>query len=145
MIRIFVITLLVLATSAQASETWLTINVGSYHINAKKDYNQQNYGVGVEYHNDDLIFMAGEYRNSSYKDSVYAMGGWMPLKLGVVNAGATIGAVNGYPNINGGGFTLAVAGVVSAEWDKVGVNLIVLPKVKDKTPLTLGLQLKIKF
>lgn len=128
-----------------SADTWLTINTGSYHVNAKKNYNQQNYGAGIEYQSGELILMAGGYRNSAYKNSLYAMGGWLPLKYGNIKAGAMLGIVNGYPGMNDGGIIPVAAGIVSAEYGHVGVNLILLPTSKEKTPLTLGFQVKFKF
>ena len=130
--------------SAVADDTWLTINTGSYHINAKKDYNQKNYGVGIEHHIGDFVLTGGIYRNSSYKNSLYAMGGWLPLKFGEVSIGAVAGVANGYPGMNDGGVIFVVAGIVGIEFEQVGANLIILP-ASDNTPLTLGAQVKFKF
>ena len=132
---------LICTMPAQADETWITLNAGSYHVDVKKDYNQKNYGVGIEHHIGDFVLTGGMYRNSAYKNSLYAMGGWMPLEIHGVKVGVIAGIANGYPGMNDGGLIFVAAGVI----DFGPINILIIPSVKDKTPLTIGVQVKLIF
>ena len=131
--------------NTQAAETWGVINTTSYHVNSKQKPNQNNYGVGIEYHDESLVYLAGAYKNSVDKTSVYGMIGWMPIEVGAVKMGVAAGVVNGYPRMNNGGIAPAVVGMVSVEFEKVGANVMIIPGYKDKAPLTFGFQVKFKF
>lgn len=56
-----------------------------------------------------------------------------------------IGAVTGYPGYNDGGIAPAGGLIAKAEGDRVGVNVIYLPRIADITPHTLALQFKLRF
>jgi hypothetical protein len=134
---------------ANAGDVWIDLNATSFHFSEGK-YNQKNIGVGFEYHlpNDDFLILAGRYRNSVNMKSTYLLGGWTPVefKAGPVRfkMGAVAGAINGYPELNNGGIGAIGAGLVRAEYKDVGVNLFMLPSAK-KSPLTVGVQFKVKF
>lgn len=129
---------LLLNTNAIAQDTYLTLNVGSYHANAEKKYNQKNYGLGLEHHIGDFSLSGGIYYNSSYRTSLYALGGWTPLEVAGVKVGILAGIANGYPGMNASGPIFVAAAILSTEY----VNVLIIPSNGDKTPLTVGLQIK---
>lgn len=110
-------------------------------------YNAFNAGVGVEYHGlalPDLVGMAGYYRNSRYKPSLYVQIGWTPVHLGLwVSAGATAGVLTGYRQLQRYG-DVAVGGLVRIESGRLGGNVIVMPGYGE-TPWVLALQIKARF
>jgi hypothetical protein len=139
------ITLLLMPSLAVAGEWWGVATLASYHVNTEKKFNQRNYGLGLEYQTGDMAYVAGQYKNSHYRSSVYAMAVWTPLSVGVLHAGGAIGVVNGYPGINNGGLGPAAVGIVKLEMQRVGLNLVVSPAVSNNSPLTFALQVKFKF
>jgi hypothetical protein len=139
------ITLLLMPSLAVAGEWWGVGTLASYHANTEEKFNQRNYGLGLEYQTGDMAYVAGQYRNSQYRSSVYAMAVWTPLSVGVLHAGGGIGVVNGYRGINNGGLGPAAVGIVKLEMQRVGLNMVVSPAVSDKSPLTFALQVKFKF
>ncbi|HEY4556172.1 MAG TPA: hypothetical protein VIG68_07040 [Lysobacter sp.] len=133
---------------------WLDVNVGSRHFGdrsdflaAGEDFNEFNPGVGVEVQWQPRHALAGGYfRNSVDRDSLYALYQYTPLQLGRrVRLGAMVGAVTGYPGYNDGGLAPAGGLLAKIEGARVGANLILLPRIRDVTPTTLGLQLKLRL
>jgi len=106
------------------SKTYLDLNIASHHFVDKSNpghkvwsgkesrpYNQQNYGVGVTHMKEvwqstggDVTALvggsAGYYRNSMYKDSVYALANaeasYRATPTVSVGIGMQVGAVTGY-------------------------------------------------
>ena len=120
-------------------------NVTSYHFSQYREYmNTDNRGLGVEYASGDMLGMIGEYRNSNKQHSDYALAAYTPWHFGPVSIGGAIGGVNGYSGVNAGGWFPAAAGLIRAEFGKLGANLLIMPKTKD-SPYTLGLQAKYAY
>ncbi len=71
-----------LATELVDIRPHLTVNIGSYHLNASQDFNEVNPGLGVGLTfgianpNIELDIEIGQYRNSLSDNSVYIMGAW---------------------------------------------------------------------
>lgn len=125
-------------------DMWFVANTMSHHLSEQK-FNEKNYGLGLEYHfTDDVFVMAGKYKNSVDKKSAYALGAWTPLRFGRVGIGIAAGAVNGYPALNNGKVAPIAAGIIRVEDKHLGLNVIAVPKFKE-SPATIGLQLKWKF
>lgn len=157
----FVVLLLAVAGTARAQqveraspEWWGNLNLVSYHLGEEDEFlapgerfNQENWGGGVEVQwQPRHAVSAGYYRNSVDEDSWYALYHYTPLQLGrFVRAGGMAGVVTGYPGYNDGGIAPAGGLVAKVEGDRVGVNLIYLPKISDITPNTLALQFKVRF
>lgn len=142
------------ADARPAAQWWGNVNLVSHHFGDEDDYlapgedfNQSNYGAGVEVQwQPRHAVSAGYYRNSVDEDSYYALYHYTPLALGrYVRFGGMVGAVTGYPGYNDGGLGPAAGLVAKIEGRRVGANLIYLPRVSDVTPHTLGLQFKIRF
>lgn len=154
------VVLLPLAGAASAQDVrprpqvWGNVNLVSYHLGDEEeflppgeDFNQENYGGGIEVQwKPRHAVAAGYYRNSVDEDSFYALYHYTPLELGrFVRVGGMIGAVTGYPGYNDGGIAPAGGFIAKIENNRVGVNVIYLPKIADITPNTLALQFKVRF
>jgi hypothetical protein len=127
---------------------WVSATVASKHINTNDKFNERNPGIGIEYHHsEDIVLVAGEYRNSVWRDSFYAMAAYTPLHIGFASIGVAGGIITGYPAYHNGNPAPAAFGLVRLEGERFGGNLIVIPPIqaKDYTPLTIGLQLKYRF
>jgi hypothetical protein len=136
---VVIVLMFILDTHAKA-DTWGVASVTSYHFD-DGNHNQKNLGVGLEQTiNEDWSVMAGEYKNSMYRTSVYAGVVWKPLRLGDFHFGFAGGAITGYLSHP---VPLAVP-TMSWEHQRIGANLFFAPHVKD-APGVLGLQLKFKF
>lgn len=137
-----------------APEWWGNLNLVSHHFGdeeeflaAGEDFNQENWGAGVELQwKPRHAASAGYYRNSVDEDSWYALYHYTPLQLGrYVRVGGMVGAVTGYPGYNDGGLAPAGGLVAKIEGARLGLNLIYLPRIADVTPDTLGLQFKLRL
>lgn len=135
-------------------EWWGNVNLASYHFGDEEEFlgpggrfNQENFGLGVEVQwQPRHAVAAGYFRNSVDENSLYALYHYTPLQLGrYVRAGGMIGVVTGYPGYNDGGIAPAGGLIAKVEGDRVGLNLIYLPKISDISPNTLGLQFKLRF
>lgn len=96
--------------TAQAAEPshlsrWaLDVNTTSVHTEAwaRRDLNQNNPGLGLEYQfSPNWSAMGGFYRNSYSRTSAYALGAWTPLHFDLpfsltASAGLAAGLVSGY-------------------------------------------------
>lgn len=140
--------------AASAPQWWGNVNLVSHHFGDEddflaegEDFNQSNYGLGVEVQwQPRHAVSAGYYRNSVDEDSYYALYHYTPLALGpFVRFGGMLGVVTGYPGYNDGGAGPAAGLVAKIEGRRVGANLIYLPRVSEVTPHTLGLQFKVRF
>ena len=56
-----------------------------------------------------------------------------------------LGLVGGDPGYNDGNAGVGGGFVLKAEGGRFGATLVLLPRIPDSTPLTLGLQLKVRF
>jgi hypothetical protein len=86
--------------SAKAAELSIVAHSFSKHI-VNHDFNERNYGAALRLEKDDFAIQAGAYRNSFYKDTVYAGVDWSPLHYNLsgcfnLNAGLYVGGATGY-------------------------------------------------
>lgn len=125
-------------TPAKADDgLWITSGMWSRHPNEQHyQYNQHNVGIGLAYQRGNYNLVAGEYDNSLRHHSNYLGIINQPYSLGPVRIGYLAGFVSGYTKTPA--FAPAVAPVLSYEYRKVGINLIVIPSV------VTAIQLKIK-
>ncbi len=125
-----------LAANAQGAPVgkWqLSIGGLSYHIPHDRPRNEVNYGLGVEYQwTKNTAFQAGFYENSGYSRSKYLFVQYHPFELFNVRFGATAGLVDGYPTLNDGKFAPVVVATFSKQWERMGINGIFMPPLKDK-------------
>ncbi|PQV53314.1 hypothetical protein [Paraburkholderia sp. BL21I4N1] len=84
---------------------YVDLNLHAYHFDrtAKKenDFNENNWGGGLEYTNDVVGVMAGYYRNSIWRPSWYLLARYTPVQLDItskdrVNVGIVAGGLSGY-------------------------------------------------
>ena len=135
-----VIVLMVILDTHAKADTWVVGSVTSYHFDSA-GHNQRNYGIGVEQVlNERWSLMAGEYRNSNYRTSVYAGVAWRPLRAGDFHFGFAGGAISGYLKHP----VPMVVPTASWEHEQFGANVFFAPHVKD-APGVIGLQVKFKF
>ncbi|MFP7722524.1 hypothetical protein [Lysobacter sp. A3-1-A15] len=137
--------------AAEPPQWWANVNLASQHFGDEDEFlpqgesfNQFNPGLGVEAQWQPRHAVAvGFYRNSIDDNSLYALYRYTPLQLGRhVRIGGMIGAVTGYPGYNEGGVAPAAGLVAKIEGERLGANVILLPRIADKIPATLGLQFK---
>ncbi|WP_186083208.1 hypothetical protein [Burkholderia gladioli] len=84
---------------------YVDLNLHAYHFDrqAKKEYdfNENNWGGGLEYTNDVVGVMVGYYRNSIWRPSWYLLGRYSPVQFDFtskdrMNVGIVAGALSGY-------------------------------------------------
>jgi len=133
------IVFMVLAIPA-LSQTWLTGTTASYHFD-RNDYEEENWGIGIERpFYEKVRGVAGVYRNSFSKTSIYVGGVYSPFTFGPAAVGVMGGLFTGY----GDGFQLVIAPVLSVEGETMGANLLYVPPYGDHRGL-VALQLKWKL
>ena len=149
-------TALAVASAAQAqtaglienqplSETWLNAGFYSYHFQRDKNLNDSNPGLGAEYRFSTVASAtAGRFYNSDRAYSNYLGVYYQPLHVGPLRVGAVIGGFNGYPKMRDGGWFPALIPTLSYEYQRVGVNLAIVPSYKDRLYGALSFQLKLK-
>jgi hypothetical protein len=136
-----------------ASHLWLSSGFWSHHTRRADRYQQNNTGAGIEWHGagawQDFQVNAGHYRNSRNRPSNYLQVGWMPLQLSLpagfeLSGGASVGAVNGYPRMKGGGYFPTFVPALSLQWQRLGMNLVYIPSV-GTVDGAFALQLKVRL
>lgn len=131
--------------SKPISELWLNPGFYSYHFQKNKGLNNSNFGLGGEYRYSTVSSVTlGVFDNSDRQTSYYAGWYWQPLGMGPVRFGAVVGAMNGYPKMQNGGWFLAVIPTASVEYKNVAANLMFIPGYKDRLYGAISLQLKFK-
>ena len=140
--------------AADPPQWWLDVNLASQHFGDEDEFlaegesfNEFNPGLGVEVQwQPRHAVAAGYFRNSVDDDSLYALYQYTPLQLGrYVRVGGMVGAVTGSPGHNDGGPAPAAGLVAKIEGARLGANVIVLPRIADRIPATLGLQFKVRL
>ena len=142
-----------LTAHAAEPQWWANVNLASQHfgeedeyLNEGESFTEFNPGLGVEVQwQPRHAVAAGFFRNSVDEDSVYALYQYTPLALGRhVLVGGMVGGVTGYPGYNDGGVAPAAGVVAKIEGERVGANLVLLPRIAGKIPATVGLQVKLR-
>lgn len=107
----------------------------SHHINVKKQFNENNYGIGYRFGSDVIV---GYYRNSEYANSVYAAYESRWKLTDNIHMGVLAGAVTGYQ--------VAVVPFVLPELAlqvrNVELAATYAPKVRNRTPALVAMQLR---
>ncbi len=155
--RLLVALALALAGTAQAdqlfetieskplSETWINAGFYSAHFQTDKGLNNSNPGLGVEYRMSTVSTLtAGRFYNSDRAYSNYAGMYYQPFSIGRVRLGAVVGGFSGYPKMRDGGWFLAAVPVASIEFDRVGLNIGIVPTYKDRLYGAVSLSLRLK-
>ena len=128
------------------SELWINPGFYSYHFDRERNLNDRNPGIGAEYRLSTITAVtAGRFYNSDRKYSNYAGVYYQPFAIGPVRLGAVVGGFSGYPKMRDGGWFLAAIPVLSFEYQRVGANIAVIPRYKDRLYGALSVQLKFKL
>ncbi|MGK5032576.1 hypothetical protein [Janthinobacterium sp. MDT1-19] len=127
------------------SETWLNAGFYSYHFQRDKNLNDSNPGLGAEYRFSTVASVtAGRFYNSDRAYSNYLGVYYQPIKVGPLRIGAVVGGFSGYPKMRDGGWFPALVPTISYEYQRVGVNIAIVPSYKDRLYGALSVQLKLK-
>ena len=138
--------LLKITDNKPLDEVWLNAGFYSYHFQRDKGLNDGNSGFGAEYRFSAVSSLtAGRFRNSERKYSNYAGIYYQPIMIGPVRLGAVIGGFNGYPKAVNGGWFLAAIPAASVEYQRLGVNLTIVPSYKDRLYGAVSIQFKLKI
>lgn len=128
------------------SELWINPGMASYHFQQNKNFNNGNWGAGLEYRfNSVASVTAGRFYNSDRDYSNYAGVYYQPIAIGPIKVGAVFGGFNGYPNTNNGGWFAAALPALTWEGDLVGANVFVIPTIGDRVHGAISLQIKLKI
>jgi hypothetical protein len=130
--------------AAPKSEFWLDTGFATAHFDSDKDLNGANKGLGVEYRfSGTMAATAGRFYNSDRQWSNYAGLIWQPYALGPVRLGLAVAAFDGYPHMREGGWFPAAIPTLTYEYQRVGLNVGIIPTYKDR--LYGGVSVQIKF
>jgi hypothetical protein len=126
-------------------EVWINGGFYSYHFQRDKGLNDSNPGLGGEWRFSTVASVtAGRFYNSDRAYSNYAGVYYQPWKIGPVRIGAVVGGFSGYPKMRDGGWFPAAIPTLSYEYERVGVNVAIVPSYKDRLYGALSIQLKLK-
>ena len=138
--------LLKIADNLPLKEVWLNAGFYSYHFQCEKGLNDGNPGFGAEYRFSTVSSLtAGRFYNSERKFSNYVGIYYQPIVIGPVRLGAVIGGFNGYPMAFNGGWFLAAIPAASVEYQRLGLNLTIVPSYKDRLYGAVSIQFKLKI
>jgi len=126
-------------------QVWLDAGFLSYHFEDRDKLNAYNWGFGAAWRfTEDFSLVAGTYHNSMRDQSTYAALAWQPLHLGPFRLGLLAGVIRGYPDVNNGGWFPMALPVISVEYGRVGVNLVVVPSTRATGTGSLSFQIKVR-
>ncbi len=131
--------------SKPLQEVWINGGFYSYHFQRDKGLNDSNPGLGAEWRFSTVASATvGRFYNSDRAYSNYAGVYYQPWKIGPVRIGAVVGGFSGYPKMRDGGWFPAAIPTLSYEYQRVGVNVAIVPSYKDRLYGALSIQLKLK-
>ncbi len=129
-----------------ASRLWVNAGFYSAHFDTHKGLRNANPGLGAEYTLDDSWSLtAGRFINSDNARSSYVGAYYQPWRLAGAKLGVVGGAFNGYPNAFNGGWFPAVIPTASLERGHWGLNVALVPPLKDRLYGAVSFQLKYRF
>ena len=124
---------------------WLNAGFYSVHFDTDKGFRNNNLGLGLEATlNENWSVTAGRFINSNNAYSNYAGAYYLPFHWGRWKAGVVGGTFNGYPNAFDGGWFPAILPVVTVEGERFGLNIALVPPLKDRLYGAVSFQLKLK-
>ena len=133
-------------TGFEAQRLWLNAGFYSAHFDTDKGLRNANAGLGLEYRlNDAWSATAGRFTNSDSATSSYLGAYYQPWTFAGVKLGAVAGAFNGYPKAFNGGWFPAVLPVATLEQGHWGLNVALVPPLKDRLYGAVSFQLKFRF
>jgi hypothetical protein len=130
-------------------QVWINPGIYSHHFDRSTDFRESNVGLGAEVLlAPDHALMGGSFINSQSARTRYGAYQWRPLHWqpgGIdLSAGIILGAFDGYPNYRDGGWFLAPMPVLAIEGNRFGVNLSIVPKVKEGMGAAIAVQIKLR-
>lgn len=133
-----------------ASQLWISPGIYSAHFDRSKNLRNDNPGLSIEYQfAEDHSVAGGSYINSNGARTHYGAYAWRPLHAEVaglkVRAGVALGVFDGYPFYRDGAPFIAPLPVIGIEGERFGVNVIVIPTIRDRLYGALSLQLKFRI
>lgn len=129
-----------------ASRLWLNAGFYSAHFDSGKGLRNANPGLGFEYRLDPAwSATAGRFTNSDNAHSSYVGAYYQPWTLAGARLGVVGGAFNGYPKAFNGGWFPAILPVASWEGERFGLNIALVPPLKDRLYGALSFQLKLRL
>ena len=130
----------------EANRLWLNAGFYSAHFDTNKGLRNANPGLGFEYKVDDTwSATAGRFINSDNAHSSYIGAYYQPWTLAGAKLGVVGGAFNGYPKAFNGGWFPAVIPVATWEGQHVGLNVALVPPLKDRLYGAVSFQLKFRL
>ena len=131
---------------APTSELWIDTGFYTAHFDGDKDLNNNNKGLALEYRfSGTLAATGGRFYNSDRAWSNYAGVIWQPYSVGPVRLGLALAAFDGYPKTRNGGWFPGVIPTLTYEYQRVGVNVGIIPNYKDRLYGGISFQLKFKL
>jgi len=142
--------LLLAAGLAQAEfdtrQFWVNAGFYSAHFDTDKGLRNANPGLGVEYRLDDTWSLtAGRFINSNNAHSNYIGAYYQPWTVAGIKLGLVGGAFNGYPKAFDGGWFPALIPVATWEGERIGLNVALVPTLKDRLYGALSFQIKFRL
>ncbi len=129
-----------------ASRLWLNAGFYSAHFDTDKGLRNANPGLGFEYKLDNTWrATAGRFINSDNAHSSYVGAYYQPWTVSGIQLGVVGGAFNGYPKAYNGGWFPAIIPTASLESGHWGLNVALVPPLKDRLYGALSFQLKFRF
>lgn len=124
---------------------WLNPGFYAAHFDTNKGLRNENFGLGVEVQlNEDWSVTAGRFINSDSAHSSYVGAYYQPFTFAYGKWGVVMGAFNGYPKAFDGGWFPAVLPVATWESRWVGLNVALVPPLKDRLYGAVSFQLKVR-
>jgi hypothetical protein len=131
---------------APTSELWIDTGFYTAHFDGDKDLNNNNKGLALEYRfSGTLAATGGRFYNSDRAWSNYAGVIWQPYAVGPVRVGLALAAFDGYPKTRDGGWFPGVIPTLTYDYQRVGVNVGIIPNYKDRLYGGISFQLKFKL
>ena len=128
-----------------ANRLWLNAGFYSAHFDADKGLRNANPGLGAEYKLDDRWSLtAGRFINSDNAHSSYVGAYYQPWTFAGAKWGVVGGAFKGYPKAFDGAWFPAVIPVATWEGERFGLNVALVPPLKDRLYGAVSFQLKVR-
>ena len=129
-----------------ASRLWLNAGFYSAHFDTGKGLRDANTGIGAEYKLDETwALTAGHFINSDNAHSNYVGAYYQPWTVAGAKVGVVGGVFNGYPKAWNGGWFPALLPVASWEGQRFGLNVALVPPLKDRLYGAVSFQLKVRL
>ena len=130
-------------------QVWVNPGFYSQHFRSGGQFRSDNFGVGAEVVlAPDHSVLAGSFINSDSRRSQYGAYFWRPLHWKFseagVHAGVVAAALDGYPKYRNGGWFVAPVPAVAIEGERVGVNLMVVPTIRNRVQGAIAIQVKFR-